>query len=244
MLSLAKVKLGANLLIWLDKVSGICCLCFHSEGVCWKLRTEKGGTEGWSWRMVASSVVWRRKALSEDVVTCSSKKKNKKTPNPRLITKCRMRCADDVLLSEGRGCFASCWGLWTLYFCQSWLAGAKAVAAWGEGCRDFCRVSYGLISKRRNRKNWNLVTASDGLQRKLHLFGPGKWLLTVGGRCRGMGRGGLIWDETRALGRCRGFPAPCNTGLPQAGQWHETAAPSRAFLGVLHGPWSSPAGAR
>ena len=65
-------------------------------------------------------------------------------PNPRLITKCRIRYADDVLLSEDRDGFACCWKLCRLHFCpswtressgQSWLTGAKAADAWGERCR-------------------------------------------------------------------------------------------------------------
>lgn len=34
---------------------------------------------------------------------CSEKKRRKPKPNPRLITKCRIRYADDVLLSEEIG---------------------------------------------------------------------------------------------------------------------------------------------
>lgn len=83
---------------------------------------------------------------------CSSKKKNKKTPNPRLITKCRMRyCA--AARGQGLPPVGSCERCISVPAGPSWLAGAKAVAAWGEGCRGFCLVSYRLISKRRSRKN-------------------------------------------------------------------------------------------
>lgn len=36
------------------------------------------------------------------------------------------------------------------------------------------------------------IKPSDG-QRKLHLFGPGMWLLMVGGSCRSVGKRGLMW---------------------------------------------------
>lgn len=127
--------------------------------------------------------------------------------NSRLITNCRIGCSGNVLLSS-----VYLWGLLCLVL--------EAVITflshpWEGAAQQTCRAAQWLEVPADNwtGNNWNLVQVSDGLIRKLHCFGLGKWLLTVSESRACTGKWGSNWWLNSSTW-CHGFPEPCNTGLP------------------------------
>lgn len=85
-LALATVNVGP---VWLAEVSGSCCLCFS-----WKVCTGTGGQEGLA--LLAGGFLQGLGDEEGSARGCGDVLQEDFKPNPRLVTKCRLRGALSV----------------------------------------------------------------------------------------------------------------------------------------------------